>query len=725
VASGVLVTVPRERRRGRAVALLARVRWPLVAIVAVGAALTIWFVLQCVQYFIQPDELEYLKQSRQIASELHPLVPGDAYFTSWSQLQPLLLAPVWGLIHDTNSAHKVMGVVNALIMASAAIPAYLLALRVVADRRLAYLVALLTVVVPWMAAAATMMTEVAAYPAFLWAALAVQHAIARPSARGDVIGVAGVALAYFARPQLAVLGVALVVGLLVQEVRYAEVGADPLARRRDRIVPGLRAAIVRHRWLLGAGLAAVIVYVIARPNRFGGYSRQGVTGNALDAPGLWMFSRELLAYVAVGVAVVPLAMAAAWALQTFVRPLTREQHAFAVMATVTVVLATVVVGGFTAHYTPQGINSRYLFYVAPLLFIGMVALVADRRPATWPLVLAVAGVAWLVYGATISQTGPSLVSPEQTFHTVLAGRSGQIGKALGLPQASFPHLMAVGGVIVVVLLALLRRGRAGRAFGVAVLAAVTLFCVAETVYSMQKIADTQAGVSQDFIDGRRWIDAALPPGAEAQVFASTLGDPGSAYGVWWDISFWNRTVDHTLYLPTTPDLQQPFPQPFAILPDGRFIGVNGGVGVGDGPYFVKAVNDRSFAFRDAQVVTERFGVQLLQTTSPPRADWQLALTLDDTGRIAQGAPAAFLAVFPRTPGEREIPVTVTLGTWPADQPARYRVGRQRGRIPAGKTVTVHTVARYNPTSTYVWARIKAVGKLDLTRGVQVLGVSVG
>jgi hypothetical protein len=196
--------------------------------------------------------------------------------------------------------------------------------------------------------------------------------------------------------------------------------------------------------------------------------------------------------------------------------------------------------------------------------------------------------------------------------------------------------------------------------------------------------------------------------------------------VWWDISFWNRTVDRTLYLPTTPDLQQPFPQPFAILPDGQFIGINGGIGVGDGPYFVKAVSDRSFGLRDAQVVAERFGIQLLQTPpGPPRADWQLALTLDDTGRIAQGAPAAVLAAFTRTPGQREIPVTVTLGTWPGDQPARYRVGRQRGTIPAGKTVTVHAVARYNPASTYLWVRIKALGKLDTSRGVQVLGVSVG
>jgi hypothetical protein len=378
VASGVLVRTeqPQAATAGR----LARVRWPVVAIVVVAAVVTISFVLQCVQYFIQPDELEYLKQSRQIADELHPLVPSDAFFSSWSQLQPFLLAPVWGLIHDTNTAHKVMGVVNALIMASAAIPAYLLAARVLADRRLAYLVAFLSIAIPWMAAAATMMTEVAAYPAFLWGVLAVQHAVARPSPRADLIGLGGVVLAYLGRPQLAVLGVGLVVGVLVQELRYAEAAADPLARRGARWRTGLLQAVNRHRWALGAAVVVVIVYLIARPNLFGGYSRQGVTGNALDAPGLWMFSRESLAYVAVGLALVPLAMAAAWALQTLWRPLTREQHAFAVIGVVVAVLLTVVVGGFTAHYTPQGINSRYLFYLCPLLFVGMTALVADRRP---------------------------------------------------------------------------------------------------------------------------------------------------------------------------------------------------------------------------------------------------------------------------------------------------------------------------------------------------------
>jgi hypothetical protein len=721
VASGVLVAAPARERAG---ALLSRVRWPLVAIVAMGAALTVWFVLQCVQYFIQPDELEYLKQSREIARTLHPILPSDPFFSSWSQLQPLLLSPVWGLIHDTNTAHRVMGIVNALMMASTAIPAYLLALRVIGRRRLAYLVALLTVVVPWMAAAATMMTEVAAYPAFVWAALAVQHAIARPSPRADLIGVLGVALAYFARPQLAVLGVALVVGLVVQEVRFAEAGSDPLARRRDRLWRGLRAAVWRHRWLLGAAVVALIAYAVVQPNVFGGYSRKGVTDSALNAPGLWMFGRELLAYVTVGVAVVPLAMAVAWALQTFARPLTREQHAFALLATITIALLVFVVGGFTARYTPQGINSRYLFYICPLLFVAMTALVADRRAATWPLLLGAVAVAWLVYGAQISQAGPSLVSPDQTFHTVLAGRTGQIGKALGMPELAYRHLMAIGALFVIVLYAVARRTRVARTAGMVLLGAVTLFCVAETLYSLRKIADTQKGVSQDFIEGRRWIDEILPPGTSAPVIASTLGDPSTAYGVWWDTSFWNRTTGRTFQLKSTPDLQQPFPYQVVIRPDGQTVGAYGGPGVDDSPYFIQAANDHSFAFRGTQVVAERYGIRVIRVATPPIAAWQLVGNLDDTGRIAQGAPKASLLVFPRSPDERAIPVTVTLGTWPGDKSARYVAGGHRGRIPAGRTVTLHAVARYDPKTTLTFLRLGAPGKLDPGHGIQLLDVQL-
>jgi hypothetical protein len=718
----------RESRARRLPAALARVRWPLVVITVLGALWTTWFVLQCVQYFIQPDELEYVKQSRLIADELHPLLPGDRYFNSWSQLQPLLLAPVWA-IRDTNLAHQVMGVVNALIMASAAIPAYLLTRRVVAERWAAYVVALLTVGIPWMAASATMMTEVAAYPAWLWAALAVQQAIARPSPKADLLGLGGVLLAFSARPQLAVMAPALLAGVVLQELRYAGSDGDPLEPRRARLGRALRRSAYQHRVLLIVLVPALIAYAAIRPNLFGGYSKEGVTSSVLGAPGLWDFSRELLAYVTVGVAVLPLAMAVAWVLLTLWRPAGREQHAYAVMLVVAGALLTVAVGSFTARYTPQGINSRYLFYLAPLLFVAMAALVGDRRPATVALGIGALAAGWVVYGSALAQTGPSLVAPDQTFHTVLAGRTYQIGRGLGIPHVSVPHLVAVVAVLLLVALAVARRSRFARAGGIVAIGAVVVFCVAETGYSLRKIADTQKGVSQEFIDGRHWIDGVIPDGQRAQVILSTLGDPASAYGVWWDTSFWNSSVDRSMQLPTTPDLQQPFPESFQILADGSFAGYAGGgagtvsgPGLGDGPWFVRAASDRTFGFRDAQVVAERFGIQVVKTPSPPRAAWALFGAADDTGRIVRGQPGAQLAVFPDAKSG-SVPVKVVLGTLPgAERGQRYVVGDQRGFVGPGHTAEVQVeVPVGSPLSS---VEIRAPGRLDpqQPRGLQVVSV---
>jgi hypothetical protein len=722
------VAVPLFRTRAhRLPAVLARGRWPLVAIVVLGAAWTIWFVWQCQQYFIQPDELEYLKQSRQIANQLHPLLPGDRTFNSWSQLQPLLLSPVWGAIHDTNTAHRVMGIVNALIVVSAAIPAYLLTRRVVAQRWAAYLVALLTVAVPWIAAAATMMTEVAAYPAWLWGALAVQQAIARPSPRHDLLGLAGAALAFSARPQLIVLAPALLAGVVAQELRFAGADGDPLEPRRARLRRALRAAVHQHRLLLGLLVPALLAYAVVRPNLFGGYSSSGVTTSVLNAPGLWEFSRESLAYVAVGVGLLPLAMAAGWALLTLWRPSGREQHAFAALLVVAGALLVVAVGSFTARYTPQGINSRYLFYLAPLLFIGMVALAVERRPATVPLALGTLLAGWVVYGSKLTQTGPSLVSPDQTFHTVLIGRTWQIGRALGMQQTTVPHLVGAIAVVVAVALVVARRSRWARGATIAALAGVAVFCAVETGYSLRKIADTQKGVSPEFISGRDWIDQVMPAGQRAQVILSDFGDPPSAYAVWWDVSFWNSSVNRSVALPTTPDLQQPFPEHIAIAPDGAFYAYrNGGPGLGAGPWFVRATSDRSFGFREAQVVAERFGVELVRTPTPPRAAWQIFHAADMTGKVLRGAPLPTdLVLYPRAPGtDRVLSARVTLGALPgANRRQRFEVGGVHGAVRPERTVTVD-VRRHVTAEGIASVPIRALGAADAAtpRGVQVLAV---
>ena len=72
-------------------------------------------------------------------------------------------------------------------MTSAIVPAFCSRGASRAGGSAAYLVALLSVCVPWMVFTSFLLTEVAAYPAFLWAILAVQCATVKPRMRNDVL----------------------------------------------------------------------------------------------------------------------------------------------------------------------------------------------------------------------------------------------------------------------------------------------------------------------------------------------------------------------------------------------------------------------------------------------------------------------------------------------------------------------------------------------------------
>src|SRR5207248_2935375 len=102
-----------------------------------------------------------------------PRIHGDL-IPNASQLYPLVIAPVFrhGLVPASlHSAH----ILNAYVMASAALPAFLLARSVTGSRLAGYFVALVSVCVPWMVFSSFLLTEVVAYPAFLWAMLALQR----------------------------------------------------------------------------------------------------------------------------------------------------------------------------------------------------------------------------------------------------------------------------------------------------------------------------------------------------------------------------------------------------------------------------------------------------------------------------------------------------------------------------------------------------------------------
>jgi hypothetical protein len=428
-------------------------------------------------------------------------------------------------------------------------------------------------------------------------------------------------------------------------------------------------------------------------------SRHGLLGTYSDAssgslfpPGSWAYGREALSYIAIALGVLPLSLAIAWVLATVVRPASAERHAFALIGALVGVGLVIVVGSFSQRFT-GGVNSRYVFYLAPLLFIGTLAFLTERRRLLVALAAGALIGAWLVHTAVLALRGPSLVSPEAAFHDVLFGRVADIEHRLALRDFPPPRVLAALSLLFAIGYGLARwKGRNALATG-AVLVVVGVWLVAETGYAIHRITDTQKGVSQAFVDGRDWIDRTLPPGARAPVLISSFGDPNAAIAVWWDTSFWNKKIDQTMQQAATSNYEQPFPDEFVFDQTGTAVpyGDRQNTPFGSGPYLVRATNDRRYGLHGVKPLAQQNGVEIDTVPRPVRADWAL-IGADDTGLIAPGASAT-LYVYPQTPGTaaRE---RITLGfqstpgtTRPGHLMVRGPGVDVRARAPVGKDAT--------------------------------------
>ena len=688
----------------------------LVLVVAGGVLWTALFALQIHVYFVMKDELRYVKQAQAIGDRLFLLLPHAPQFETWSELQPLLMAPIWGIFR-TPTAYQLTHLLNSLVMTSAAIPAYLLARRVLDHRSWAVLAALLSISIPWMVMTGVMMTEVAAYPAFLWAMLAFHRAMARPSPRSDLLAVIAFGVLFLARTEFTVIAPVLPLVILVQELRFGIVPAAPRSARLTET----RAALKRHWVLLAA--CVVLVFVVAITGR-------GVLGNALNdrtshliRPGTFPAAGEMLAYIVIGVAALPLVLAAAWAL-TLIRPAGPEEHAFALLAVTTATVLTVLIGGTYSVLNTFGVNDRYLFYIAPLFFIGMLACLRERRSASALILLAGLGTAWIIHRSKLEEVGPTFVSASAAWHKVLFGRASQLGSAIGRPALTPQEALATATVVASILIAVARRfARAHRTVAITVAAGVLVWCLVETQYTMNKLAALQPAAS--YADGRDWVDSALPYGQKAGIILAGLGDPASATAVWWDLDFWNRKVDLPYYVAGGDSYAgQVFSQPFTI--DDKTGRISG---TGDHRYFVQGVSDRRFGLRDARVIKSRNQLNLLRVPSaPPSIGWQLAAS-DESGRIAPGSTAV-LRLF--GDGVSQLArVTLTLSTpFHAPNAYDYRVAgglaRVGGRIRPDTPVHPQVEVRL-PAYGYAELRIAArgpVGTAPTSSGVQFFDATV-
>src|SRR5262245_42328497 len=343
-------------------------------------------------WFDMTDELRYERLALSIA-RTHSLVPRihGVEVRSFEQLYPLLIAPVFahGLVsHDVVQAH----VLNAWVMSSACIPAYLLARAVTRRRLWAYVVAALSVFMPWIVYSTMLMTEVAAYPAFLWAFFALYYATVHPTLKGDVVALLGLALAIVARTEFLAL-----VFVLPAAIIAFEIGSAVGQSFTRRVIQGLRSSVRGHPVLTvacaGAVLAAIVLAFEGDLTKIAGVYAAYTHPITLVSPARIGPLAAHVALFSLGFGVLPFLIGAAWLFANLFQGRANcEQHAFACVAAVTTVVLFLVVTNFDV--TQSGgfqVMDRYLLYLNPLILIGMCCAIDSTLRPRWSM-LAVAFV---------------------------------------------------------------------------------------------------------------------------------------------------------------------------------------------------------------------------------------------------------------------------------------------------------------------------------------------
>jgi 4-amino-4-deoxy-L-arabinose transferase-like glycosyltransferase len=207
--------------------LVAAPAWAwLTALVVVSSAVRFAFARHMVGPWIMIDEIVYSELAKSFASTGHFAVR-EAPTTGYGFVYPVLISPAYALFREIPMVYTAIKAIDSLLMSLAAVPAYLLARRVVSQRG-ALLVALLAVAVPSTFYAGTVMTENAFYPIFLVAVLALCLALERRTAGSVVFFLVALGVAYETRAQaIALLAAAvtapLVVGALARRPRLVQV----------------------------------------------------------------------------------------------------------------------------------------------------------------------------------------------------------------------------------------------------------------------------------------------------------------------------------------------------------------------------------------------------------------------------------------------------------------------------------------------------------------------
>lgn len=484
---------------------------------------------------IFPDDLVYTDLARELARSLTlpPLSIGPLY--------PILLAPVFLLTHDATQAYGVVKLLNCVLVSLAAVPAFLLARRLL-EQRAALFFALAALLVPALVYSSNVMTESIAYPLFLAAVLGIQRTVERPSARRQVEALAVIALAILARPEMTVL---------VPAFASAVLAAAVLGAHDENAQPGLsvwrRLAPYRLVWctaaafaLLGTiGWAAVRFRLAAAPA-----SRADVSLSRFDllaAPRMFVYH---LAEVELAAGVLP--FLASVLLVLMARTLPAARRTFVVCAASIGAWMLLLVALYATQPLPHSrIFERYTFYVIPLLVLGLLVWFEQGRPRPGRTRLIAAAAAALPLAIPFGE----FLAPRES--TVFTATVGLVPWALA--RLAFDSIVPVYvGTALFLLCCWLLFVSAGpdtvrRLRLVVVVYFLAVGLVVNAVHLILASNSARLGVGRP---SASWIDQRLGSDAHVAAIWSGTARAGwhSGYPIW-DAAFFNRSLRTVYTLP--------------------------------------------------------------------------------------------------------------------------------------------------------------------------------
>ncbi|MFL6011402.1 MAG: glycosyltransferase family 4 protein, partial [Gaiellaceae bacterium] len=205
----------------------------LVALVVFSALFRYGLSRRVVAPWIMVDELIYSELAKSFAAHGHLLIRDAPATSSYGVVYPVLISPAYRIFSSVPDAYVAAKAINSAVMSLAALPAYLLARRVLSTPS-ALVAAALAVALPSLLYTGNLMTENAFYPIFLCVALSLTRMLEAPTRLNQLAVLLLCVVAYGTRQQ----ALALFPAVLTAPVLY-----DPRRLARFRVLFGATAGV--------------------------------------------------------------------------------------------------------------------------------------------------------------------------------------------------------------------------------------------------------------------------------------------------------------------------------------------------------------------------------------------------------------------------------------------------------------------------------------------------